>query len=130
MDIFIELGLSHLEQIVESATLTIPQILLKLMSIPEICKTSNIILLVNIEAMRTVTFWKRLFKEIGAIKVEELKNQKLQAFEPVLLALMNQIVILITPEDDVFEEFNFAGENDEVFDDMMRIREEFTRVNH
>jgi hypothetical protein len=43
---------------------------------------------------------------------------------------MNQIVILITPEDEVFEEFNFAGENEEVFDDMMRIREEFTRVNH
>lgn len=43
---------------------------------------------------------------------------------------MNQIVINITPEDDIFEEFNFAGENEEVFDDMMRIREEFTRINH
>jgi hypothetical protein len=54
----------------------------------------------------------------------------LQGFESVLLALMNQIVIHITPEDETFEEFNFAGENEEVFDDMMRIREEFTRVNH
>lgn len=43
MDIFIELGLSHLEQIVESGTLTIPQILLKLMTIPEICKSLNMI---------------------------------------------------------------------------------------
>jgi hypothetical protein len=43
---------------------------------------------------------------------------------------MNQIVINITPEDEIFEEFNFAGENEEVFDDMMRIREEFTRINH
>ena len=43
---------------------------------------------------------------------------------------MNQIVIHITPEDETFEEFNFAGENEEVFDDMMRIREAFTRVNH
>ena len=53
----------------------------------------------------------------------------MQAFESVLLELMNQIVIQITPEDGIFEEFNFAGENEEVFDDMMRIREEFTRVN-
>jgi hypothetical protein len=28
----------------------------------------------EIEAKRTVSFWKKLFKEIGAIKVEELKN--------------------------------------------------------
>lgn len=42
---------------------------------------------------------------------------------------MNQIIIQITPEDDIFEEFNFAGENEEVFDDMMRTREDFTRVN-
>jgi hypothetical protein len=42
---------------------------------------------------------------------------------------MNQIVINITPEDEIFEEFNFAGENEEVFDDMMRIREEFTKIN-
>ena len=41
IDIFIELGLSHLEQIVQSGTLIIPQILLKLMQIPEICKLIN-----------------------------------------------------------------------------------------
>jgi hypothetical protein len=49
--------------------------------------------LVNIEAVRTVTFWRKLFKEIGAIKTEELKNQKLQAFEQILLSLMNESIV-------------------------------------
>lgn len=38
MDIFVELGLGHIEQIIESKTLTIPQVLLELMKIPEISK--------------------------------------------------------------------------------------------
>jgi hypothetical protein len=36
----------------------------------------------------------------------------------------------IKPEDDIFEEFSFAGENEDVFDDLMRIREDFAEVNH
>lgn len=37
-DIFVELGTGHIQQIIESATLHIPNILLKLMSIPQIGK--------------------------------------------------------------------------------------------
>lgn len=36
MEIFVELGRDHAEQIVQTMTLTIPRILLKLMKIPNI----------------------------------------------------------------------------------------------
>jgi hypothetical protein len=42
---------------------------------------------------------------------------------------MNEIIVQITPEDEVFEEFNFLSENDEYFDDLIYRREEFARVN-
>lgn len=100
------------------------------MTIPEICKSNQNLNLVNLEAIRTVSFWRKLFKEIDAIKIEEVKTQKLQAFEPVLLSLMDQTIVHISPDEHIFEEFNYAGENDEVFDDTMRVREEFTRVTH
>ena len=38
IDIFVELGKTHVNQIIESGAFIIPEILLKLMSIPEISK--------------------------------------------------------------------------------------------
>jgi len=38
-DIFVEIGISHINQIIESASNTIPNILLNLLSIPEISKS-------------------------------------------------------------------------------------------
>lgn len=45
-----------------------------------------------IESRRQVPFWKRLFKYIHSIQIEEEKQAKLQAFEPVLLGLLEQII--------------------------------------
>jgi hypothetical protein len=62
MDIFVELGRDHAEQIIDHLTLTIPTILLKLMKIP------------NIQTRRQVTFWKTLFKCVEKIENPEVKR--------------------------------------------------------
>jgi hypothetical protein len=54
-DIFVELGSGHLEKIIETQTLTIPQILLKLMTVPDI------------RSREQTPFWKNLFKSINKI---------------------------------------------------------------
>lgn len=43
IDIFVELGQTHIKQIIESGALIIPEILLKLMTIPEISKWISLI---------------------------------------------------------------------------------------
>lgn len=116
-DIFVELGINHLEQIVSSQTLTIPQILIKLLSVPEI------------KAYKQVNFWRKLFKEIGKIPQIETKRQKLQAFEPILTELLGQIIRQLQCEDDKeFEEFNYCREDDEAFDELYRKRQDFGEV--
>ncbi len=43
-DIFVELGHGHIDQIVETQTLTIPRILLKLLQIPYLCNFHPLLL--------------------------------------------------------------------------------------
>jgi hypothetical protein len=43
----------------------------------------------------------------------------LQAFEPVLLQLLEEIINSMRAEDEIFEEFNYQGEMNEVFDDIL-----------
>lgn len=62
--------------------------------------------------------------------MEEVKRAKLQIFEPVLLGLLDLIIVQIRADDNIFEEFNFACENEDVFDDLMRVRDDFSGVNH
>lgn len=63
IDIFVELGQGHIEQIVETNTLTIPQILLKLLKIPYASK--HIFVEPVVENRREVTFWKAFFKTLA-----------------------------------------------------------------
>ena len=81
MEIFVELGRDHAEQIIDTMTLTIPKILLKLMKIP------------NMQTRRQVTFWKTLLKCLEKIENQEVKRLKLQALEPVLTKLMDEIIV-------------------------------------
>ena len=62
MEIFVELGRDHADQIIDSLTLTIPQILLKLMKIP------------NMQTRRQVTFWKTILKGLEKIENPEVKG--------------------------------------------------------
>eukprot|EP00347_Sterkiella_histriomuscorum_P023855 403333152 len=116
IDIFVELGQSHINQIIESGSLTIPEILLKLMSIPEI------------RNRRQVSFWKNLFKGISKIEQAEVKTQKLVVFEPVLLRLLDCIIDQMKAEDDVFDDFNYVSEFDEQFDEFNFARNDFGKL--
>ncbi|CDW74356.1 arm repeat-containing protein [Stylonychia lemnae] len=105
-EIFVELGQTHINQIIETAAFTIPEILLKLMNIPEI------------RSRRQVSFWKQLFKGISKIENPEQKTAKLMQIEPILLKLLQQIVEQMKADDDMFEDFNYVSEFDEQFDDF------------
>ena len=61
-DIFVELGNGHIEQIIETQTLTIPEILIKLLNVPEI------------KSRKQVTFWRGLFKGIARIPQIEVRQ--------------------------------------------------------
>lgn len=74
-DIFAELALSHVGQIVEQGS-PIVQILLQLQQLPE----------ANISAQ--TPFWKDLFRTISKINRPEQKQAKLQQFESTVLTLL------------------------------------------
>jgi hypothetical protein len=38
------------------------------------------------------------------------------------------MIIKMRADDEIFQEFNYSNENSDVFDDIMRIREDFGRV--
>ena len=116
-DIFIQVGRTHLKQIIESDPIQtlVPNILLQLMGMGY--KEDATIIQERIKARYQTSFWKEFIHYFNSFGSAEYKLEALKKFEEVFITLIDQIVkTLEVNPDDVFEQFNTVDSNDEIFD--------------
>lgn len=118
---FLAIGRSHLNQIVESdsADHTVLSILLRLMMMgydPDPSLVQE-----RIKARHQTSFWKEFIEYFDKFGNEAYRLEVLKKFESDLMTLINQIICMfeISPDED-FEQFNYVHSEDEMFDDFFR----------